>query len=121
MMLNKMNFKAIQLELWVLHTEIPPLRPGDAAAATGIPDFRPKMPLRRIDDLNSMQDLGNLHVDLEGLWGLGEPCQLCENECTGACQPDGVPIANAQDHHHHHATYPHADHPLGPRTLTPRP
>ncbi|RPF78298.1 MAG: sirohydrochlorin chelatase [Synechococcus sp. TMED155] len=53
--------------------------------------------------------------------GLGEPCQLCENECTGACQPDGVPIANAQDHHHHHATYPHADHPLGPRTLTPRP
>jgi sirohydrochlorin cobaltochelatase len=49
--------------------------------------------------------------------GLGEPCQLCENECTGACQPDGVPLSEGQDHHHHHPIYPHADHPLGPRTL----
>ena len=49
--------------------------------------------------------------------GLGEPCQLCENECTGACQPDGVPLSKGQDHHHHHPIYPHADHPLGPRTL----
>jgi sirohydrochlorin cobaltochelatase len=79
--------------------------------------------------------------------GLVEACTLCEHECTGACQPDGIPIplghSHAHDHnhdhgHHHHdhshdhshshdsghthAPYPHADHPLGPRTLyKPRP
>jgi sirohydrochlorin cobaltochelatase len=68
--------------------------------------------------------------------GLVESCTLCELECTGACQPDGVPLplgaqAHSDSHghshshahgehehnHHHHAPYPHADHPLGPRTL----
>ncbi len=67
--------------------------------------------------------------------GLVEACTLCEHECTGACQPNGVPIplGNAHDHSHGHshdhghshehshshthAPYPHADHPLGPRTL----
>ncbi|QPN65960.1 sirohydrochlorin chelatase [Synechococcus sp. CBW1006] len=66
--------------------------------------------------------------------GLVESCTLCERECTGACQPDGVPIplggaaaAHSHDHAHgsaqeaepghHHPPYPHADHPLGPRTL----
>ena len=66
--------------------------------------------------------------------GLVEACNLCEHECTGACQPDGIPIplghghGHGHDHHHHdhghahdhshtHAPYPHADHPLGPRTL----
>jgi len=65
--------------------------------------------------------------------GLVESCQFCERECTGACQPDGVPLpvgdhshapgdSHAHDHSHeqahsHHAPYPHADHPLGPRTL----
>jgi sirohydrochlorin cobaltochelatase len=75
--------------------------------------------------------------------GLPESCNLCERECTGACQPDGVPLPlgavapdpagglgdhhhdghhhqdSHHDHnsHHHHAVYPHADHPLGPRTL----
>ena len=54
--------------------------------------------------------------------GLNEPCQLCENECTGACQPDGVPLphgghGHSHDHGHHHPIYPHADHPLGPRTM----
>ncbi|EDY38947.1 sirohydrochlorin cobaltochelatase [Cyanobium sp. PCC 7001] len=54
--------------------------------------------------------------------GLTESCDLCENECTGACQPDGVPVPLAGHHHHdhaahHHTPYPHADHPLGPRTL----
>ena len=79
--------------------------------------------------------------------GLVEACTLCEHECTGACQPDGIPIplghSHAQahgshdhphdhghshahshdhDHGHTHAPYPHADHPLGPRTLyKPRP
>ena len=70
--------------------------------------------------------------------GLVEACTLCEHECTGACQPDGIPIPMGHHHHDHghdhshahdhahdhghshdhgHAPYPHADHPLGPRTL----
>lgn len=66
--------------------------------------------------------------------GLVESCTLCERECTGACQEDGVPLpagkdSGSHDHesghghhhhgpdHHHHTPYPHADHPLGPRTL----
>ncbi|MFZ9228477.1 MAG: sirohydrochlorin chelatase [Prochlorococcaceae cyanobacterium] len=75
--------------------------------------------------------------------GLCESCDLCENECTGACQPDGIPIPlgshsahahatdhghdhghehqdhdhQGHDHGHHHTPYPHADHPLGPATL----
>jgi sirohydrochlorin cobaltochelatase len=69
--------------------------------------------------------------------GLVEACTLCEHECTGACQPDGIPIPMGHHHdhgHHHghdhdhlhdhghshdhgHAPYPHAEHPLGPRTL----
>ncbi len=122
--------------------------------------------------------------------GLIESCTLCERECTGACQPDGVPIplgrgqgghshshgvapaeapgpahshahgpeqaehahddhghshdpalshdhphshdhahdhahthdpAHAHDHGHTHTRYPHADHPLGPRSLTAAP
>ena len=68
--------------------------------------------------------------------GLVEACTLCERECTGACQPDGIPIPmghhhhshdhghdhghghdHSHDHSHGHAPYPHAEHPLGPRTL----
>ncbi len=85
--------------------------------------------------------------------GLVESCQLCEAECTGACQADGLPLPAAAPHaepvhdhahggehdhshapshepihgdvqdpganqqSHHHTRYPHADHPLGPRTL----
>jgi sirohydrochlorin cobaltochelatase len=71
--------------------------------------------------------------------GLIEGCTLCEHECTGACQPDGIPIplghqhdhshdhdhshgddhghSHSPGHDHGHAPYPHADHPLGPRTL----
>ncbi|MEB3184265.1 MAG: sirohydrochlorin chelatase [Cyanobacteriota bacterium] len=49
--------------------------------------------------------------------GLSESCNLCERECTGACQPDGVPLHQGG---HHHSPYLHADHPLGPRTLRER-
>ena len=72
--------------------------------------------------------------------GLTDGCDLCERECTGACQPDGQPLAghehshehshghehdhehaheHSHTHEHHHPPYPHADHPLGPRTLRP--
>jgi sirohydrochlorin cobaltochelatase len=72
--------------------------------------------------------------------GLTDGCDLCERECTGACQPDGVPIplggghpspmhgdhTHDHDHDHDHAhdhghhPYPHAEHPLGPSTLRAR-
>jgi len=68
--------------------------------------------------------------------GLTESCTLCERECTAACQPDGVPIplgghSHSHDHGHshdhsdeqgghHHPPNPHADLPLGPRTLRER-
>jgi sirohydrochlorin cobaltochelatase len=80
--------------------------------------------------------------------GLTEGCDLCERECTGACQPDGIPIplgghshahehshdhehshghdhshdhehSHAHEHSHGHHPYPHAAHPLGPSTLGP--
>jgi sirohydrochlorin cobaltochelatase len=121
-------------------------------------------------EVGSPQHSHHHHVE-----GLVESCTLCERECTGACQPDGVPLplgsgasaapshSHSHDHshshehshehgqehghdhshghthshapspspgeappaqsgteeHHHHPPYPHADHPLGPRTLRP--
>ena len=62
--------------------------------------------------------------------GLTDGCDLCELECTGACQPDGVPIPlgaghqshthGDHSHDHGHYPYPHAEHPLGPSTLRSR-
>ena len=71
--------------------------------------------------------------------GSMESCALCERECTGAGQPDGqIPTPHHHHHHHnelgdhpaaqdhqaphdhhaaHHPPYPHANHPLGPKTL----
>ena len=61
--------------------------------------------------------------------GLTDGCDLCERECTGACQPDGVPIPlggghqphshdkHDHSHEHGHHPYPHTEHPLGPNTL----
>ena len=64
--------------------------------------------------------------------GLGDGCTLCRSECTGACETAVAAVtANGHggaaeeaggtvDHHHHHhghSLYPHANHPLGPRTL----
>ncbi|MFM7170862.1 MAG: sirohydrochlorin chelatase [Cyanobium sp.] len=45
-----------------------------------------------------------------------ESCQLCERECTGACQTD-TPALSPGHPDHHHPPYPHAHHPLGPQTL----
>jgi sirohydrochlorin cobaltochelatase len=64
-------------------------------------------------EVGSPQHSHHHHVE-----GIVESCTLCERECTGACQPDGVPIPLATNvHGHHHPPYPQADHPLGPRTL----
>ena len=59
--------------------------------------------------------------------GLPESCNLCENECTGACQPDGLPLPLAavapdqsggtgdadpdhEGHHHHEGHHDHEGH-----------
>ena len=63
--------------------------------------------------------------------GLGISCELCEAECSGACEIEiissystnkdllGKNISEESDfhHHHHHEIYPNAHHPLGPVTL----
>jgi len=90
------------------------------------------------DEVGLAQESHHHHVE-----GLTDGCDLCERECTGACQPDGIPIplgghhhnhgphghghdhsdsdqhshSDQQGHDHHHHPYPHADHPLGPDTL----
>ena len=84
------------------------------------------------DEVGLAQESHHHHVE-----GLTDGCDLCERECTGACQPDGIPIPLAGGHHHGsshdhshdhghthdhshdhgHHPYPHADHPLGPDTL----
>ncbi len=55
--------------------------------------------------------------------GLAETCDLCDDECTGACDD---PLKKNHDNHSHdshshthfHLKYPQADHPLGPSSLT---
>ncbi|QNG26477.1 sirohydrochlorin chelatase [Synechococcus sp. HK01-R] len=83
------------------------------------------------DEVGLAQASHHHHVE-----GLTDGCDLCERECTGACQPDGVPLplgssASSHDHSHQHDhshghdhshdhghhPYPHAEHPLGPKTL----
>jgi sirohydrochlorin cobaltochelatase len=81
-------------------------------------------------DVGTPQQSHHHHVE-----GLVESCTLCERECTGACQSDGVPLPlggqplpshghdhahdhdHGHSHSHSHAPYPHADHPLGPLSL----
>tara|TARA_B100000029_G_scaffold464398_1_gene498339 strand:+ start:1739 stop:2836 length:1098 start_codon:yes stop_codon:yes gene_type:complete len=56
--------------------------------------------------------------------GLQESCMLCESECTGECEKEGLGVFkdhlqedSHQIHDHEHYPYPNADHPLGPKTL----
>ena len=130
---------------------------GETAMNCGLCKYRAQV-LGFEQEVGAPQQSHHHHVE-----GLVESCTLCERECTGACQPDGVPIplgraaaaANGQEHshghghdhghnhvhshgdepghshgddhshehghghshEHHHPPYPHADHPLGPRTL----
>ncbi len=62
------------------------------------------------------------------VYGLGFTCNLCEAECSGACEseiPNNSRVFveknmknNLNSHHnHHHETYPNSHHPLGPVTL----
>ena len=102
---------------------------GDTAMNCSLCKYRAQV-LGFEQDVGRAQESHHHHVE-----GLAESCTLCELECTGACQPDGIPIGHehshpsdhrhASDHSHgsdhshdhHHPPYPHADHPLGPTTL----
>ena len=85
---------------------------GDTAMNCSLCKYRQQV-LGFESEVGSPQHSHHHHVE-----GLNEPCQLCEKECTGACQPDGVPLpSDSHEHGHHHPIYPHADHPLGPRTM----
>ena len=69
----------------------------------------------------------------DNVQGIGLSCDLCEAECSGACEAEisyntkkEVDIGEKihldidyqqQHHHHHHETYPNSEHPLGPLTL----
>ena len=96
---------------------------GDTAMNCSLCKYRAQV-LGFEQDVGRAQESHHHHVE-----GLAESCTLCELECTGACQPDGIPIAHDHSHpsdhshgsdhshEHHHPPYPHADHPLGPTTL----
>jgi sirohydrochlorin cobaltochelatase len=96
---------------------------GDTAMNCSLCKYRAQV-LGFEQDVGRAQESHHHHVE-----GIEESCTLCERECTGACQPDGRPIAHnhshdhshsqdqSHDHGHVHPPYPHADHPLGPTTL----
>ena len=76
-------------------------------------------------EVGLMQESHHDHVE-----GLGISCELCEAECSGACEIEIISsysskkdiskknISEESDtSHHHHHTYPNAHHPLGPITL----
>ena len=105
---------------------------GDTAMNCSLCKYRAQV-LGFEQDVGRAQESHHHHVE-----GLAESCTLCELECTGACQPDDIPIAHDHSHpsdhnhgpdhshgsdhshDHHHPPYPHADHPLGPVTLQRR-
>ncbi len=94
---------------------------GETAMNCGLCKYRDQV-LGFEQEVGRAQHSHHHHVE-----GLVESCTLCERECTGACQSDGVPVTlvghgqHTHEHHeqpaHHHPPYPHADHPLGPLSL----
>jgi sirohydrochlorin cobaltochelatase len=94
---------------------------GETAMNCGLCKYRDQV-LGFEQEVGRAQHSHHHHVE-----GLVESCTLCERECTGACQSDGVPLTlvgdgqHSHEHHehhgHHHPPYPHAKHPLGPLSL----
>ena len=102
---------------------------GDTAMNCSLCKYRAQV-LGFEQDVGRAQESHHHHVE-----GLAESCTLCERECTGVCQPDGVPLEahshehghqhshehshehGEPDHAHHHPPYPHAERPLVPVTL----
>ena len=76
-------------------------------------------------EVGLIQESHHDHVE-----GLGISCELCEAECSGACEIEIISSYSTkkdilknnnsneiETHHHHHEVYPNANHPLGPVTL----
>jgi sirohydrochlorin cobaltochelatase len=78
-------------------------------------------------DLGAPQESHHHHVEGQGASAPGSnvaDCGLCDDFCTGACRVTVDHHHHHHDHahgdghhHHHHAPYPHADHPLGPKSV----
>jgi sirohydrochlorin cobaltochelatase len=112
---------------------------GDTAMNCALCKYRAQV-LGFEAEVGLAQESHHHHVE-----GVGEGCTLCEGECTGTCQradqdhhhhdhEHGHHHGHAPDHHHHdhghhhhhdhghghrRPPYPHADHPLGPKSLKP--
>ncbi len=85
------------------------------------------------DEVGMAQESHHHHV--EGIGGGLENCP-CEGDCDASCRDEEFckkhnlpftpihshshshPHNHDDNHHHHHHPYPHADHPLGPISLT---
>lgn len=86
------------------------------------------------------QESHHHHVEGQGASAPGSnvaECALCDDFCTGECRLEGAGGHHHHDHHHHHhhhhdhrhdhhhhhgdghhhPPYPHADHPLGPKSV----
>lgn len=80
-------------------------------------------------ELGAPQASHHHHVEGQGATAPGSnvaDCPLCDDFCTGACRVAAGHDHHHHDHghdhgdghhHHHHAPYPHADHPLGPKSV----
>ena len=85
-------------------------------------------------ELGAAQTSHHHHVEGQGASAPGSnvaDCNLCDDFCTGACRVtaghdhqhhhdhahDHTQGHTDGHHHHHHAPYPHADHPLGPKSV----
>ena len=96
-------------------------REGDTAMNCALCKYRAQV-LGFEADVGRAQESHHHHVE-----GIGEGCTLCDGECTGACQREAHDHDHGHHHHghdhhdhdhdHHHPPYPHADHPLGPKSL----
>ena len=78
-------------------------------------------------EVGAPQESHHHHVEGKGASAPGssvEDCTLCDTFCTGACRVVDHDHGHGhhhhgdgEHHHHHHAPYPHADHPLGPKSV----
>jgi sirohydrochlorin cobaltochelatase len=107
---------------------------GDNAMNCGMCKYRTQV-LGFEAEVGAPQESHHHHV--EGI-GTSATCQFCDGVCNGKCKEAPrfelkADAVLAKPHHHHHdhphdhghshdhthAPYPHADHPLGPKSLKP--
>ena len=77
---------------------------GETAMNCGLCKYRAQV-LGFEQEVGRPQHSHHHHVE-----GLVESCTLCERECTGACQSDGVPLPLVATHDHHSHDHHGHDH-----------